>query len=199
MVFVLPLPTSAQQTTAPASSSDGSAEQMVKFLGGAAVGLGAHESGHLVFDFLLDARPWLKGVRFAGIPFFAVAHRPDLSPRREFTVSAAGFWVQHVSSELLLTHDPDLRSTQAPFKKGMLAFNVLTSVAYSGAAFGRAGPYERDTRAMGHALDIDESWIGAMLLVPAALDTYRYFHPQTHWAAWVSRGAKAGMIVLVIR
>ena len=172
---------------------------MATFLGGAAVGLAAHESGHIVFDVLFDAHPRLTGVHFAGIPFFAIAHRPDLSPRREFTVSSGGSWVQHATSELLLTHQPDVRSHHAPFTKGLLAFNVLASVAYSGAALGRVGPYERDTRAMSDAVNIDERWIGAMILAPAVLDAYRYFRPQTNWAVWGSRGVKVGMVLLVLK
>lgn len=197
-LWLLPLPARAQQP-APSSSEDTSGHDVAKFLGGAAVGLAAHESGHLFFDVLLDAHPHLKGVRFAGVPFFAIAHRPDLSPRREFTVSSAGFWVQHVTNELLLTRQADVRSQHAPFKKGMLAFNVLTSMAYSGAAFGRVGPYERDTRAMSDALNIDERWIGVMILTPAVLDTYRYFHPHANWAVWGSRAAKIGTALLVIK
>src|SRR6476646_9748919 len=40
-----------------------------KFLGGGAVGLAAHESGHLLFDAIFDAHASLKSVDFHGIPF----------------------------------------------------------------------------------------------------------------------------------
>jgi hypothetical protein len=46
---------------------------------------------------------------------------------------------------------------------------------------------------------VDERWIGVMLLAPAVLDAWRYFHPNAKWAAWTSRGAKVGMVVLVAR
>ena len=81
----------------------------------------------------------------------------------------------------------------------MFAFNVLTSMAYSGAAFARTGPYERDTRGMADASGIDERWIGAMILAPAVLDTWRYFQPKSKWLPWVSRGAKVGLVVLVFK
>lgn len=68
-----------------------------KFLAGAAVGLGAHEGAHLLFDCLFAARPHLKKVDFKGVPFFAIAHRGDLSRRREFVISSAGFWMQHAT------------------------------------------------------------------------------------------------------
>jgi hypothetical protein len=31
------------------------------------------------------------------------------------------------------------------------------------------------------------------------LDAFRYFRPDAKWAAWSSRGVKAGMVLLVIR
>ena len=72
------------------------------------------------------------------------------------------------------------------------------TVGYSAAAMARVGPYERDTRAMSETLKIDERWIGVMILAPAVLDAYRYFHPTADWAVWGSRTVKVGMAVLVI-
>jgi hypothetical protein len=86
-------------TPAPATEdTDRTAKEVMTFLGGSAAGLGVHESGHLLFGVIFGAKPSLKGVDFAGLPFFALTHRPDLSPRREYTVSAAGFWMQHATS-----------------------------------------------------------------------------------------------------
>lgn len=95
----------------------------------------------------LGADPGLKGVSFGPLLFFAISHA-DVTPPREYTISAAGFWVQHASREWLLTRRPGLRHQRAPLAKGLLAFNVLASVAYATAAFGTFGPSERDTRAM---------------------------------------------------
>src|SRR2546423_1441165 len=64
------------------------------FLAGGALALGLHEGGHLIFDVVFDAHPKITHVQFGPFPFFAISHRSDLSPRREFTVSSAGFWVQ---------------------------------------------------------------------------------------------------------
>src|SRR5919199_3998635 len=97
----------------------------VKFLAGGALGLGMHETGHLLFDEIFDAHPRVKGVHFGPFPFFAITHRPDLSPRREFTVSSAGFWVQQATNEWILTRHPNLRDEHAPLTKGLLTFNVL--------------------------------------------------------------------------
>ena len=83
--------------------------------------------------------------------------------------------------------------------KGVLAFNVATSAAYAGAAFARTGPHERDTRGIADAARIDERWVGAMMLAPAVLDAWRYLHPEARWAAWTSRGLKAGFVLLLLR
>ena len=171
----------------------------MKFLTGAAFGLVVHEGGHLMFDAAFDARPRIRGVTFGPFPFFAITHRGDLSPRREFTISSAGFWMQELSSEWLLTKRPSLRDARAPIAKGLLAFNVLNSAGYACVAFARAGPFERDTRGMAGSIGVDERAIGALVLAPAVLDAIRYFKPDARWAKWASRAAKAGSVLLVIR
>jgi hypothetical protein len=169
------------------------------FLGGIVVGLVAHESGHLLFDVVFDADPGIKRVEFHGIPFFAITHRSDLSSREEFTISSAGFWVQEATNEWLLTTRPGLRREQAPLAKGVFAFNIGASAMYSVAAFARTGPPERDTRGMAESARIDERWIGAVVLAPAVFDTWRYFDPDSRWAVWLSRAAKVGSVLLVLR
>jgi hypothetical protein len=188
----------AEAATRPAAADDGTTGRAAKFLLGGAAGLGLHEGGHLLFDAVFGVRPEIKKVDFGGIPFFAITH-PDQPARTEFTISSAGFWVQHASSEVILTRHPRLRDERAPVRKGILAFNVLASVAYGAAACAKAGPVERDTRAMADTLRVDEAWVGAMVLAPAGLDAWRYFHPDSRWAKWVSRGVKVGMVLLVVR
>jgi len=107
--------------------------------------------------------------------------------------------MQHAEDEWLLARRPNLRQRRAPFEKGVFAFNVLASVAYAGTAFARTGPPERDTRGMAASSRIDERWIGALVLAPAVLDAWRYYHPDAKWAAWTSRGVKIGMVVMVVR
>jgi hypothetical protein len=170
-----------------------------RFLAGAALALGAHEGGHLFADVVFDADPGLRRVDFHGLPFFAITHRPDLSPAREFVISSAGFWVQHAGSEWLLTRRPRLRDARAPLAKGVLAFNVLASGAYAAAAFARTGPFERDTRGMAASARIDERWAGALILGPAVLDAWRYYDPEARWAAWASRAAKIGGVLLIVK
>ena len=170
-----------------------------KFLAGAMVGLGAHEGGHLLFDGIFGADPGVKRVDFHGIPFFAITHRSDVSRRQEFVIASAGFWVQHATSEWILTRRPRLRDEPAPFSKGVLAFNVGASTVYSIAAFGKIGPPERDTRGMAVGARLDEGWIGAIVLAPAVLDAWRYLDPDARWAVWLSRAVKIGGVLLVFR
>jgi hypothetical protein len=119
-----------------------------------------------------------------------------VTPRQEFTISSAGFWVQHGTSELLLTRRPHLRKEHAPFEKGILAWNVVASAAYSGAALARTGPPERDTRGMATSLRVGEPWMGALVLAPAVLDTFRYVRPEARWARWTSRSLKVAAVLL---
>ena len=182
-------------TAAPARAQTG---DVVQFFAGAALGLGLHESGHLLFDEAFGAEPAVRKVSAGFIPFFAITHEP-VTPVEEFTISSAGFWVQHAGDEFLLSHRPNLRHEHAPFAKGLLAFNVLTSVMYAGTAFVQHGPVERDTLGMAVSADIAEPWIGATILAPALLDGARYYRPQSRTLRWASRGAKVAGALLLLK
>jgi hypothetical protein len=188
-----------QEEPAQPSTQPSTGKQAVLFLTGGAIGLGLHEAGHVIANLAFGEKPGLQKVDFHGIPFFAITHRSGLPAREEFVISSAGFWVQHATDEWLLTRRPQLKSEQAPLAKGVFAFNVIASVAYAGAAFAKTGPVERDTRGMAAASRIDERWIGALVLAPALLDGWRYYHPNAKWAAWSSRGVKIGMVFMVMR
>jgi hypothetical protein len=189
-----------------AQQNEHRAADTVKFLGGAALGLAMHESGHLIFDVIFDTNPRLEGIHFGPFPFFALTHDAGRSPREEFTISSAGFWVQEATNEWLLSRrwcrgastPCTFREENAWIAKGVFAFNVLNSVGYSIVAFAKAGPPERDTRGMA-TIGIDERVIGAIVLAPALLDAYRYFRPDSRTAAWLSRGVKVGSVLLVFR
>jgi hypothetical protein len=175
------------------------AADITMFLVGGLLGLGMHEGGHLTFDVIFDANPTVTHVQFGPFPFFAISHRGDLSPRREFTVSSAGFWVQEATNEWLLTRRPNLRREHAPLAKGVFVFNVLNSIGYSAVAFAKAGPAERDTRGMAAGAGVDERAIAAIVLAPAVIDGYRYFRPESTWAKWASRIAKVGGVLLILK
>jgi hypothetical protein len=187
----------AQSPAAPVMQSS-AVSNVATFLAGGAVALVAHEAGHVIADAAFGAKIGAKKVSFAGIPFFAITHT-GLSPAREFAVSSAGFWVQELTDEILLTRKPGVRGERAPFVKGMLAFNTLASAAYAGAAFTHAGPAERDTRGMAVTARVAEPWIGGVVLVPAALDAVRYYKPEMRWLRWASRASKVAGVLLVLR
>jgi hypothetical protein len=176
-----------------------STRTVLPFLGGAATAFVAHELSHVAADVAFGAQVSFKRVEFHGIPFFAVEHRATVSRRQEYVISSAGFWSQHASSEWLLTRHPSLRTEHAPFAKGVLAFNVLTSTGYALAAFAETGPAERDTRSIAVGARLREPTVGVLILAPAALDVWRYYHPGQPAAVWVSRGIKIGLLALVTR
>lgn len=189
----------AQDSDAPDESKPRwSAGDIAAFLGGAALGLAIHESGHVATSLAFDANPRLKGVSFGPIPFFAITHDP-VSPAREYTISAAGFWMQAASSEWILTRRPRLRDEHAPVAKGILAFHLAASAAYAFAAFAGVGPDERDTLSMAGALRWKEGWVGPLVLAPAVFDAWRYRNPDAAWARWASRAAKIGLVIVVVR
>jgi hypothetical protein len=171
---------------------------VVRFFAGAALGLGFHESAHLIADEAFGADPGVRKVSAGFIPFFAITHEP-VTPTKEFIISSAGFWAQHLGSDIVLSRHPQLREEHAPVLKGLLAFNVLTSVIYSGAAFVRHGPAERDTRGMALSAGVDEPWIGVTVLAPAVLDTARYYRPNSRALRWASRAAKVGGTLLIFK
>lgn len=182
----------------PVSAAAQSAGEVAAFLAGGAIGLGLHESGHIAANVASGSTPGFRGVHFGPIPFFAITHEP-VSPARAFVISSAGFWVQHGSSEWILSRRPRLRDESASLLKGILAFNVLASVAYAGAAIGGFGPGERDTLGMASSAGIREPWVGAWILAPAVVDAARYYAGDAAWLRWTSRAVKVGGVLLVMK
>jgi hypothetical protein len=171
---------------------------VARFFAGAALGLGVHESAHLIADEAFGANPGVRKVSAGFIPFFAITHEP-VTPTKEFIISSAGFWAQHIGSETILAKHPQLRDEHAPVLKGWFAFNLVTSVIYSGAAFARHGPAERDTRGLALSADVGEPWVGVTVLVPAVLDAARYYRPNSRMLRWASRAAKVGGPLLIFK
>lgn len=168
------------------------------FFGGAAIGLGVHESGHVITGHFFSANPRIEPLHYGFIPFFKVEHDP-VTRKREFVISSAGMWMQYIDSEWILTARPRLRDEHAPLLKGILAFDVATSLVYSVAAFGEIGPPERDTRGIAVSLGrtgAPEPAIGALILAPAVFDSWRYLDPSAKWPKWASRGAKISLVLL---
>ncbi|MBI3805804.1 MAG: hypothetical protein HY282_18785 [Nitrospirae bacterium] len=115
---------------------------------------------------------------------------------KRFAIASAGINSQNITSELILTLDPEIREEPRPFLKGVLAFNIITSIGY--ALVGRKDP-DGDLRGMAESLGVKDRWVGALVFLPAAVDAYRYFYPDSRWAPWVSRGSKAYLLGLALR
>lgn len=185
------------------------------FLAGSAAGFLLHESAHaLVAESLgFDARLESRG---KPIPFVVV--RYDLASTRDengqirytdkegrpvsngaqkqYAIASAGINSQNITSEIILTLHPNLREERRPFLKGVLAFDILVSVGY--ALIGRKDP-DGDLRGMSEALGVSDKWMATLVLLPAAVDTYRYVYPDSRWAPWVGRGSKAYLLGLAFR
>ena len=188
----------AAQSDPPADPAEHATPDIARFLAGAGLGLVIHEGGHLFWDAIFRAHPAIEPVHLGPIPFFAIAPTRPLSPRELFTVTSAGFWTQELSSELLQSPNRDLRHEHAPFEKGMLAFDVLTSIGYGVVAIAETGPAQRDTRGMAAGLGAPEPAIGALIMAPAILQIYRYYRPNSAWAKWATRALAVGSVVILV-
>jgi hypothetical protein len=184
-----------------------------RFLAGVATGFFAHEAGHILANLVQGNVPQIQGIwGFGFIPFFTVAPRISCYEGHcvkhngeplstgvggKVAITSAGFNVQHVTDELLLSFEPRLRYRVAPYRKGLLAFNVLLSVGYAISAITRIENPEGDLSSTARLMGVPPEVYACTLLAIAGLDTYRYFVPDSRWAPWVSRGAKVAFIGVV--
>jgi hypothetical protein len=179
------------------------------FAAGTASAFLMHEGCHAAANFAFGNRPHLEAVNFAGVlPFFAVAPGItcangtcyDRDGRRfgggrqgVFTIVMAGIQCQHLADEIILTSDPALRAHDAPFRKGLLAFNTLTSIAYVAANWASLEPPAGDLRGTYRDTGAPRNLVNALVLGAAVLDLSRYFFPDVTWLPWLSRAAKLGV------
>jgi len=183
------------------------------FAAGAATGFAAHESCHVATNLLLGGAPHLERVTFLGfIPFFAIS--PGLycangkctrfgqpfpaGPRGVYAIVSAGFQCQHLEDEVILSLAPRLREEDAPFRKGMLAFNTLTSVGYVIANWLSVEPPQGDIATITRLTPAPRGVMTGLLLATASLDIARYFKPEEPWIVWASRATKVALGGLVL-
>lgn len=186
---------------------------VVTFAAGALSGFLLHETGHLASNFMLGNVPRVQGMLVWGfVPFFVLS--PDIKcsgmndcqkrngshftpgERGDVYIVTAGFSVQHLTDEFILGVAPDLAHQYAPFRKGLLGFNIVLSVLYAASAYAGIEDQHGDVHGMARRLQVSDRWVATMLLLPAALDAYRYFYPGSAWATWASRIVKASMFGL---
>jgi hypothetical protein len=201
----------ARATATPSDDDQGPLwPQAGRLAAGFATAFLAHEAGHIVANFALGNRPAIESTRIWGfVPFVLIDPQLSCSStecmksngerfgpgrRGKYFIASAGFQVQQLTDEVLLSVTPDLRQREARFRKGMLLFNIGLSAAYALADWigiedphGDLGTMERMSR-------LNSALMGFAILLPAALDAYRYYFPsQARWSAWVARASKAGM------
>jgi hypothetical protein len=183
------------------------------FAAGAVSGFLLHEAGHLFGNLVQGNVPQFQGILgFGFIPFFTIApriyceddkcYKHDGSefwsgPRGKFAITSAGYNVQHLTDEIMLSRTPELRYRVAPFRKGLLAFNILLSVGYATAAITGIENPQGDLSRSAELIGFHPAYYATMLLIPAFLDTYRYFRPGSSWAPWISRTGKAAVVGLM--
>ncbi len=183
------------------------------FAAGAISGFLLHEAGHMFANLIQGNVPKFEGILgFGFIPFFTIAPRiycegdrcfkHDGSEfwsgaRGKFAITSAGYNVQHLTDEIMLSRTPNLRYQVAPFRKGLLTFNVLLSVGYALAALTTIENTQGDLSSSAKLIGFHHAYYASMLLIPAVFDTYRYFRPEAKWAPWVSRTGKVAVLGLV--
>ena len=157
---------------------------------GAASAFVGHEMGHMAMDVIFGKSVSFVGVSLGPIPFFAIQPCCNLTPRENYVIGSAGFVVGDVSSELILQIAPTLRSRRHAFLKGVLMFDILLAAGYAVTGFAGIGPSQSDVNTMARGLGVPPWQVGVMLMVPAAVDLYRYFVPRSVWAPWTSISGK---------
>lgn len=205
-----PAPDPAPDPCEPSLADAHDVPSVALYLGGGLVGFLAHESGHVAMNFAYDNVPQFQHITtFGFIPFVAINPRLSCSngvckkhdgtllaggESGKYNIVTAGFDVQHVTTELLLTLEPDLYWRHEPFRKGLFTFDILLSVGYALSNVTGTESSFGDSRNAATAAGMPHAVFAAILIAPAALDTYRFFRPRSKWAPWVSRGTKLGMI-----
>ncbi len=197
----------------PAPQAYSKTAQAALFIAGGVSAFVAHEAGHVAVNLALGNRPELEAVwGFGFVPFFAIS--PALScsasrcikangkpfpagPRGKFAIVTAGFEMQHLTSEIILSLDPYLRQHHAPLRKGWLAFNIGLSVAYALASVLNIEDSHGDAGGAAYLLRVPRPLMAAYLVAPAAMDLYRYLDATSPWAPSVSRSLKVGFLSLL--
>ena len=209
---IAPSPIAPPEVRGGSSGWKRGAKDVSLFLGGSLTAFTLHEGGHLTGNLAFGCTPHLESVSFAGVvPFFSITSdvschgdrctypvqggtaRFDAGRRGLFTILMAGFHMQHVSDELILSFNPALRYEEAPFRKGMLAFNTLTSIGYVTANWAGLEPEKGDLYGAYAMTGAPRHVVNSILLGVAVLDLARYAFPDTRWLAWASRAAKLGL------
>lgn len=179
-----------------------------RFLGGAATAFFGHEAGHVLANLAYGNKPHITPITYAHvIPWFVVdarlVHYPNNIYRKEdgelfpagkhgyFVINTAGFQVQNVGNEVLLTTTPDLRHEFAPYRKGYLLMNMGLSIVYGSSALLQIEDVHGDLHGASERSPYSHGFLAVTAIAPAVIDFARYLFPDNGWLPWLSRGSKA--------
>lgn len=114
-------------------------------------------------------------------------------PRDSALLSYSGILYQNIASEYILTKHPRLIDEDRPFLKGMVLMNLFLPAFYTVKGYDDPNS---DLLRLQSALGADRWQINTMVMLPAAIDFYRYYHPEKKKLRRYSRIAK--LIPLII-
>jgi hypothetical protein len=176
------------------------------FAGGALSGLALHELGHVTANLGYGNVPSVQGIVVARfIPWFVIDARLTYAHgtyyQRDgavfaggghgyYVINTAGFMVQNLGSEILLSAQPPLRYEHAPFAKGLLWMNMLLSIGYSTASLLGVEDVHGDIYGGSRHSGYPSGLIAGVVLSNGALDLLRYMFPRNPWLPWLSRASK---------
>jgi hypothetical protein len=143
----------------------------------------------VVYDF--DVFETSGGLEYAdknGVPISNGARDHSL-------LSYSGIMFQTFANEIILTRRPDLIEHDDPFAKGIFFINVVLPVFYM--AHGYSDP-NSDLLLMQKSSGLDRWQVNAMVAAPAALDAYRFYHPEKKKLRIYSRIAKLIPVVVCL-
>lgn len=183
------------------------------FLGGAAAAFVGHESCHVAMNLSLGVVPEIRPVTYLGfVPFFSISPTvtcgangcvkdsgAPFGPGKGglYAIVAAGMQCQQISNEIILSTDPQLVRHEAPFRKGMLAFNVLLSLGYAVSNWAGVEPRSGDVSSLDRLVRAPQGLIALSVFAPAVLDALRFFFPDAPglpFVSWVAKGALVGFV-----
>lgn len=116
--------------------------------------------------------------------------------RRDHALIAySGILFQNITNEILLTRHPRLIDEDRPFLKGMFFFNLFLPLFYT---FESRSDANSDLRLLQQDLGYDKWQVNAIVLIPAALDAYRYYHPEKKRLRTYARIAKVVPVIICL-
>jgi hypothetical protein len=176
------------------------------FAGGALSGLALHEMGHVTANLAYRNVPGVQGIVVSGfIPWFVIDARLSLSRgvyyerngsvfvgggRAYYVINTAGFMVQNVGSEILLSSRPQLLHEHAPYAKGLLWMNMLLSLGYATASLLGVEDPHGDIYGGARHSGYPSPLIAGVVFSNGSLDLLRYLFPDNTWLPWLSRASK---------